>query len=115
MPFVTLNEYINAERKNRYIAANIKKKQTEAVALLTKKNKLEEGRYDIHFTWLKPNNRQDHDNISFAKKFILDGLSKSGVIKNDTPRYVANFTDTFMVDKSKDYVRCVIRLEKNER
>ena len=113
MPFVTLNEYINAERQNKYVAANIKKQQTNTVCFLAKnKITLQTGLYDVHFTWIKPNNKKDHDNIAFAKKFILDGLVKAGIIENDTSKFIGNFTDTFILDRSKKYISCIVEFSK---
>lgn len=110
MPFVTLNEYINAERSSRYKAANIKKQQTGSVYYLAKEQgfKIPDGLYDLNFTWYKPNNKIDHDNIAAAKKFCLDGLKLAGVIKDDSPRYIRNFTDTFELDKTRNYISCMV-------
>lgn len=112
--FVDLNEYINAERMNRYKAASIKKEQTNKVHFLAieQKFKLEPGSYDVRFLWHKPNNRKDHDNISFSKKFILDGLVSAGVLPGDSPRYIRNFKDEFFIDKTRDYVSCIVEFLK---
>ena len=112
MPFVTLNKYVNAERSNRFMAAKIKKDQTNSVAYLALEQCDKRFREvkDIKFTWYKPNNRTDHDNIAFAKKFILDGLIKAGILKDDSPKYVRNFQDVFILDKTRDYISCTIEL-----
>jgi hypothetical protein len=113
--FVTLNDYIDAERSNKYKAAQLKKSQTNKVAFLAgTKGTIKDDpinkdkKHDVKITWFKPNNRQDHDNISFAKKFILDGLQKAGIIKGDSPRYIRNFIDIFEVDKTRDYINCIV-------
>lgn len=111
-PLTTLNEYIDAERKNKYIASKIKKSNTQRVLSIVRGLKLEPVLYDVHFNWQKPNNRQDHDNIAFAKKFILDGLVLAGVIPNDNPRYINNFTDKFTLCKDFDYVWCIVRFKE---
>lgn len=110
MPFVSLNEYINAERSNKQYAAKIKKQQTTSVYYLTRnqKFKLEPRKYDIIFTWIKPDNLKDHDNISYAKKFILDGIVKAGVLPSDNPNYIGNFRDIFVIDKMEKYVSCQV-------
>lgn len=115
MPFVSLNEYINAERSNKQYAANIKKQQTNSVHYLTleQKFKLDHTfRYDVIFTWVKPDNRKDHDNICFAKKFILDGIVKAGVLPDDTAKYIRNFQDKFIHDKTRLYVSCQVEFIK---
>lgn len=110
MKFVSLNEYIESERRNRYAGAAIKKQQTNSVCLLAKKNKisLKKGLYNVKFTWIKPDNKKDHDNICFAKKFILDGLVQAGIIENDTCKYIGNFIDVFVLDRSKKYISCIV-------
>lgn len=110
MPFVSLNEYIDAERSNKQYAAKIKKQQTNSVYYLTRsqKFKLEPKKYDLVFTWFKPDNKKDHDNIAFAKKFILDGIVMAGVLPNDNHKYVGNFQDKFIIDKTRPYVSCKV-------
>jgi len=110
IPFITLNEYIKAERSNKYIAANIKRRITDNVTYiaLERKINLSDIKHDIIFTWFKPNNKIDHDNISFAKKFILDGLVNAKVIKSDSPKYIGNFQDIFDIDKTRNYISCMI-------
>lgn len=109
MRFVTLNEYIEAERSNKYSGAKIKKEQTNNVCLLARnKLKLNTGLYDVNFTWIKPDNKIDHDNIAFAKKFILDGFVKAGAIENDNCKYIRNFTDTFILNRSKNIFHALL-------
>ena len=76
--FTTLNEYINAERTNKYIAAEIKKTETNYVAFFSK-NKLKpfKSRVNIKFIWCEKKKNRDPDNICFGKKFILDVLVKA--------------------------------------
>ena len=109
----TLNEYINLERTNKFMAAKLKKDTTNAVAWLVSKHKLpKDTLFDVHFTWFKLNNRADHDNIAFAKKFVLDGLVKGGVLGNDSPKFINNFTDTFVLDKSRKYISCEVEFKE---
>ena len=115
MSFVSLNEYIKAERTDKYKAAKTKNLQTSHVHWLIKeqKFKLEDCKHDVVFNWHKPNNKKDHDNICFAKKFILDGLVMAKVIPDDGSRYIGNFQDKFIIDKSKDYVWCEVEFIKS--
>ncbi len=74
--FITLNEYIAKERSIRFAAAKIKKEETNyAYNYFINKEKIKNKPVIIHFTWYVNNKRKDLDNISFAKKFILDGSS----------------------------------------
>lgn len=108
-PLPSLNDYINAERSNKLYAAKIKQQTTNNVCYLAKQFKVKiEKPCDIKFTWFKPDNKTDHDNIAFTKKFILDGLVKAGVLQNDTPRFVRNFQDVFEIDRTRNYVGCII-------
>lgn len=108
--FITLNEYIDAERKNKFMAANMKKFHTEKVQLLAmeQKFKLPEKKHNIKITWYKPNSRSDHDNISFAIKFVLDGLILAKAMKSDSPKYIGNIYHEFEVDKTRNYISCAV-------
>lgn len=76
------NEYINAERKNYYIANNIKQKEKNIVRLACIGKKYT-GKYPISITICPhfKDKRQDLDNTRY--KGILDGLVSAGAIKND--------------------------------
>ena len=95
--FPSLNDYISAERKNRHIAAKIKRDETQRVADLAANSDIPTFNMPvkIEFCWVEKNSRRDCDNVAFAKKFILDGLVKAGVLKGDSRKYVIGFTDTF--------------------
>ena len=80
--FMNWNEYINAERTNKYIANNIKQKDAKIVKLSTIGKKYT-GNYPIEIIF-KPHfkdKRKDLDNTRI--KGLVDGLVKNGVIKND--------------------------------
>jgi Holliday junction resolvase RusA-like endonuclease len=91
--FVSLNEYIDRERANRYAAAAIKKKETAVAEEAMKELKPIEEECTVRFIWYLTNKRRDLDNIAFAKKFILDGAVKAGVIPNDNVKYITGFED----------------------
>jgi len=96
----TLNPYINAERSNRYAGASIKKKETDTVYWECKSQGLKpvKGEVKLDFYWYVKTRRRDADNIAFAKKFLIDGLVKAGIIKNDNLNTVVGFSDKFIVD-----------------
>lgn len=95
--FITLNEYINKERMNRYAAAAIKKKETEFVEEQFAGVSVDTPCI-VQFTWHMRSTRLDPDNVSFAKKFILDGMMKAGAIENDNFKHIKGFVDNFIVD-----------------
>lgn len=91
-PLTSLNVYVDAERSNRYFGSSIKKRETKKVyekCIEQKAPKLTKLR-TLEFIWKTKDRRQDKDNISFAKKFILDGMVKAGVIPNDTYKNLPN-------------------------
>ena len=55
------------------------------------------------FTYHEPNRRRDKDNVGAAKKFILDGLVKAGVLIDDSPRYVKMLVDRFVYPDEPRY------------
>jgi Holliday junction resolvase RusA-like endonuclease len=83
-----LNTYINAERTDKYLAAKIKKEETDRIYWEIKEQKLkalENCKY-VYFYWYNKNTRKDFDNIEFAQKFIWDALVLARIIKNDNQK-----------------------------
>lgn len=99
--FVSLNEYINKERMNRYAAAAIKKKETAVAEDAMRELKPIEEECTVRFTWYLTNKRRDLDNIAFAKKFILDGAVKAGILQNDSVKYVTGFEDIMIYSETE--------------
>lgn len=54
-----------------------------------------EKRYAFRFIWIRINRRKDPDNICFAKKFVMDGIVESKIMKDDRWRQVGEFKDNF--------------------
>lgn len=96
-----LNTYIRAERTNRFIAAKIKKEETERVYWELKRQKTAKIEkitlMEIH--WYTKDLKKDSDNVTFAQKFILDGMVQAGIIPNDSRRYTGVTTHHMFVDK----------------
>lgn len=107
-----LNEYISAERSNKYQAAQMKK-QAEYVIIQTIRTQLRNVTIHvpiiINYLWVEKNARRDKDNIAFAKKFIQDGLVKAGIIGNDGWEWIDGFTDEFSIDKKNPRVEVLIK------
>lgn len=103
-----LNEFINAERRNRFIAAKIKKGETGYCQDVAEKSELKLQETDfpcaLIITWYVKNKRKDADNIAFAKKFILDGLVEAGVLPNDNRKYVQGFMDIVKEDRERQRI-----------
>lgn len=109
-----LNKFIEADRKNRYSGARVKKENTEYVMWQTKGlQKITHYPLHVHITWFTRNTRVDPDNTAFAKKFILDGLVENHIIKDDGRKQISGFADEFEVDERNP--RIVIRLTHKKR
>ena len=111
--FTSLNEYINAERSNKFQAAKIKKEETErAYWYFINKPKIKDYPVNIEFVWFVKGKRKDPDNISFAKKFILDGMVKAGFIDNDNLNNISGFKDQFHVGTDEMVVVHILKGKK---
>lgn len=112
-----LNEYINAERRNKYLAAKIKN-QSEHVVMSYARRQLHgvhfSGPVTMTYTWYEPSRRRDKDNVSsYGRKVIQDALVKAGVLAGDGWRHIEGFRDRFVVDR--DNPRIEVELEEAER
>lgn len=105
----SLNDYIKANRSNKYLGAKFKKEVEEVIgwsirqALASKTLQKPNGAVILNIEWHEKTKRRDADNIASAKKFILDALVKTGVLVDDSRKYVKGFYDRIIDDK-KDYV-----------
>lgn len=108
--FPGINEYVNAERRNKYIAAKMKK-DAETVICAAIRQQLRGVHFTnpiiMHYKWVEQNRRRDKDNIVFAKKFVQDALVKCKVLKDDGWDEIENFTNEFAVDKKNPRIEVV--------
>ena len=102
----SLNDYIRAERANRYKAAAVKKRETARVraACIEQRAPRFDRPVTVRTTFYEPDARRDADNVGFARKFVLDGLVLAGVIKDDSRRYVRQCPDRVLTDKARPRV-----------
>ena len=86
----SLNELIAANRRNKYMGAKLKRETEEFITQYIKINKIRpvERPCVVHMVFHEPTRKRDADNVESAKKYILDALVKSGIIKGDSPKYV---------------------------
>ena len=108
----SLNEYISAMNKNRYIGNKMKQEYTNLCCFFAKNGgyrKQFEKPVFIEFYWYEKNKKRDKDNIVFARKFILDGLVKASIIRNDGWAHVHGFADNFAVDKKNPRIEIEIK------
>lgn len=96
-----LNEYINAERRNRYAAAGMKRQAERAIAMHARAQHRKAHFTQpvmMHYLWVERNRKRDKDNIAFARKFIQDAFVRAGILDGDGWRHIEGFTDRFAVD-----------------
>lgn len=98
--FPSLNDYVDAERRNRFAAAKMKRRETERARAAAAASGIPAftGRVTVRFLWVEPNRRRDLDNVAFAKKFVLDGMVAAGVIEGDGQSHVVGLADLFEID-----------------
>jgi len=103
--FTSLNDYIAAERTNRYIAADIKKRETEIARLsaIGKDTRTLFYPVEISCLWFRKDQRTDPDNIAFGIKFILDGFVKANLLKGDNWKFIKGIGHSFYLAEY-DYV-----------
>jgi len=102
--FPTFNAYINECRKNKFSSAKMKKQIEEDISWYLVKVPKYTKPVRIIFNWTigKSKGRTpDLDNLSYAKKFILDSLVSLGKIQDDNRKNVTGFTDNF--DYGEEY------------
>ena len=115
-----LNEYINAERANRYKGAHMKKQAQKDIEIFIKQaiNKGTLHRHEtqcrLEITWIEPNNKRDGDNISFATKFIQDALVEMGVFPDDNRKYINGLKHEFMTNQRDPRIIVEIKEKKND-
>lgn len=107
-----LNDYIAAERRNKHIAADMKR-QTEHVVMMYAKSQMRGMRFSgpvrMEYAWYEPNRRRDKDNVSsFGRKCIQDALVRSGILENDGWKEIDSFSDSFFVDKKNPRIEVEI-------
>lgn len=114
--FPSLNEVIAATKKHWAQYSKIKREATDAVVrVAAPMRRINDDkvfdRLMLTLLWQEKERgrKRDWDNITFAKKFILDGLVKSGWIVDDSPRYIASIKE--MVTYGEDY-GVVVQMEE---
>lgn len=108
----SLNEYIEAERRNRYVAAQMKSEKQYFAGLYIRKA-LPGIHIDvpvwIHYHWYEPNKRRDKSNAcAFGRKVIEDALVQQHVLRDDGWDEIAGFQDHFAVDKDNPRIEVEI-------
>ena len=108
-----LNEYIAAERSNKYKAAKLKR-ENEVIVMIAIKQQLKNVKIEkpvyMEYTWVEKNKRRDLDNISsFGRKVIQDALVNAAVLKNDGWKQIVGFSDRFEINKENPHIEILIK------
>lgn len=111
MKLPSLNEYVNACRRNKYAGAKMKADIENEMHWYLHNLPTFVGPVFIHFHWVEANKKRDLDNVCFAKKFILDTMVKVGILKDDNRNCVTGFTDTFEYAKEAKVILEISEVE----
>lgn len=112
---VSFNEYINAERTNKFRAAKIKKTETETIALelIGQNAKPIKGKIDLLFKIYAKDKRRDPDSYILFYKFFLDGMQAAGIIPNDNQLCIGSLSqDAICIDALNPRVEVIITQSK---
>jgi hypothetical protein len=113
----SLNEYINAERTNRYIAASMKKKAERRIRSEIKRCGIRPVlAYPVTliYHFYCPDRRTDKGNVSATgQKLIEDSLQGAGIIRNDGWSELNDPDIHFDVDKENTRIEVTIVEEGN--
>lgn len=108
-----LNDYIAAERTNRFKAAKMKSDWQEVVVWAAKTclgiwtPKLP---VRLVYRWYEKNRRRDKDNIAgFGHKVIQDALVIAGILPDDGWKEIEGFEDYFEVDRNSPRVEVTVK------
>lgn len=106
----SLNQYLSEIGRNPKAGGRYKK-QYMMVIINAVRRDLRRFKTDrpiiLHYTFAEPRKgaKRDRGNIfSCADKFIEDALQECGVIKDDSPKYVDNFTHEFLYTDGVPYI-----------
>ena len=100
----TLNQMVS---QNRFVYANLKKKFSQPVVALAKKELFPIVEYpiEVHCHWFCADTRSDPDNIAAGgKKLLLDSLQKARILSGDGWKQIVKFSDNFSKDPAQPRV-----------
>lgn len=109
----TLNNYIGAAFRNRFVGGKLKKELTEysrQVTVQAMQNGIQfEWPGTIRFVWYFQNGRTDPDNWEFVQKYIFDGMQAAEhqgqkFLENDNLKNILGKTHEYHIDKENPRV-----------
>lgn len=112
-----MNDIIHQTNINRFLGAKLKRESTEFCAIHAASLKVKGIGFPVKLkiVWYEKDIRRDIDNVAAGgTKMILDGLVNSGVLKDDSRRYVKEISH-FFPEPDKVRPRVEIELETIEQ
>lgn len=105
------NESEKAARTHWAVGAKLKKEYTELVKLECKAQRIKPllNKARIEVTFYEKDMRRDSDNVYGGLKYILDGLVKAGVIKDDSRRYIDLYINPVELDRQNPRIEVEIK------
>lgn len=101
------NETINANRRNRYLGATLKKKEMSIIKMfLIGKPKITKYPIKLNCIWHTTNLGSDLDNKSL--KSVLDAMQEVGILENDNCKHI-NEINHKVIKSNKDYLELEIK------
>lgn len=96
----TFNDYMDKCRANKF-GANKTKQDTEKLIIgcIPSDAPTFTDPVCVYMTWIRPDARSDKDNVTFAKKFVMDALQKAGIIKRDSWNLATPYDKGYAVNK----------------
>jgi len=112
--YPTLNQLISSaqKRKGKFSPYGIEKKQATNYTEMIVKEYIKENNtpifensVEIKCVWFRGNKRSDPDNISACIKYVIDGIVKGKLLKDDTMKYIHKISHEFeKSENGKNYV-----------
>lgn len=109
----SMNEIITLAKKGkgRYQPyAKAKHDYTNYIAYLVRQAPIFK-KPSLKIVWYEKNKKRDMDNIVAGKKFILDGLVTTGVIKDDSRKYINDIHDIIEDDPKNPRIEVTLTEE----
>jgi len=107
--FPTLNDVIAQTKKHWSGYSTWKKKFSNRVQIIAEQANRTHTCVCVYVTWHQANRRSDPDNIAGAGiKFVLDGLVKGGLLKDDRWANVRRIEHDFAIDRDKPRIEVTL-------
>ena len=105
------NESEKAARSHWAVGAKLKKDNTDLVMWECKTQKIKpvQEKARVEITFYEKDMRRDSDNVYGGLKYILDGLVKAGVIKDDSRRYIDLYINPVELDRQNPRIEIKIK------